>query len=208
MALAFWGVLMSYHSNKMGFTVTELIVVMSIMSLLLVTVYVFTSSSISSFMRLQAEGLARSTLAEGSFRITKVVRGINYIESANTDTLTAYSYFAPDDQYTSKIRYYLNPSQTKLLADVTPMTADYPVGTVLTAQTKTVTVIDNFYKIAGKPTFRYYDANYSELTSPVADLPAIKNIGVQLFVKKYESNAADYVSTEVTVSLRNRKSNL
>ncbi len=199
---------MSFRSNQKGFTVTELIVVMSIMSLLLVTVYMFTSSSISSFMSLQAEGLARSALAEGSFRITKVVRGINYIEAANTDTLTAYSYFAPDDQYTSKIRYYLNPSQTKLLADVTPMTADYPVGALLTAQTKTVTVVDNFYKISGQPTFKYYDANYTELASPVADLPSIKNITVRLFVKKYESNAADYVSTEVTVSLRNRKSNL
>ena len=187
---------------------TELIVVMSIMSILLVTVYIFTSSSISSFMRLQAEGLARSTLAEGSFRITKVVRGINYIEAANADTLTAYSYFAPDDQYTSKIRYYLNPSQTKLLADVTPMTADYPVGALITAQTKTITVVNNFYKISGQPTFKYYDANYTELVGPVSDLPSIKNITVRLFVKKYESNATDYVSTEVTVSLRNRKSNL
>lgn len=199
---------MSFLKGQKGFTVTELVVVMSIMSLLLVTVYVFTSSSISSFMRLQAEGLARSTLAEGSFRITKVIRGINYIEVADADTITAYSYFAPDDQYTSKIRYYLNPAQTKLLADVTPMTADYPVGSLLTAQTKTVTVIDNFYKISGQPTFKYFDANYTPLTSPVADLPSIKNITVRLFVKKYESNAADYVSTEVTVSLRNRKSNL
>jgi len=199
---------MSYRKDSRGFTVTELVIVMGIMSLLLITVYVFTSSSINSFMRLQAEGLAQSKLADGSFRVTKVIRGINYIETADADTITAYSYFAPDDQYTSKIRYYLNPSQSQLLADVTPMTADYPVGALINAQKKTVVIIDNFYKISGQPTFKYFDANYNELASPVTDLQAIKNISVRLYVKKYESNAADYVSAEVTVSLRNRKSNL
>ncbi len=153
---------MSYRKDKRGLTLTELIVVMGIMSGLLVTVYVFTSSTISSFMQLQAEGLARSKLADGSFRLTKVLRGIDYIESANSDTITAYSYFAPNDQYTSKIRYYLNGPQDKLLAEVTPMTADYPIGTLLTAQTRTVTVIDNFVKLAGEPTFKYYDSVLNE----------------------------------------------
>ena len=193
---------------KQGFTITEIMVVMAISSMLLVTVYVFTSSSITSMMRLQAEGLARSKLADGSYRVSKVLRGVNHIEQANADTITAYSYFAPDDQYTSKIRYYLNGTQNKLLADVTPMTADYPTGSLLTAQTKTVTIINNFYKVTGQPTFKYYDATFAQLTSPVSDLQSIKNISVQLYVKKYDSKATDIVSTEVTVSLRNRKSNL
>lgn len=199
---------MSYHNNQSGFTIFEFVIVMMISSLLIITLYVFTSSSINSFMRLQADGLAHSKLADGSFRITKVVRGMNYIETANSDTITAYSYFAPNDQYTSKIRYYLNGTQDKLLAEVTPMTADYPTGTLITAQTKTVTIIDKFYKITGVPTFLYFDANYDELTSPVTDLQSIKNVTVQLQVKKYDSNADDYVSSKVTVSLRNRKSNL
>jgi prepilin-type N-terminal cleavage/methylation domain-containing protein len=199
---------MSYRKDKRGLTLTELIVVMGIMSGLLVTVYVFTSSTISSFMQLQAEGLARSKLADGSFRLTKVLRGIDYIESANSDTITAYSYFAPNDQYTSKIRYYLNGPQDKLLAEVTPMTADYPIGTLLTAQTRTVTVIDNFVKLAGEPTFKYYDSVLNELTSPVSDASAIKNISVNLFVKRYKEVPTKYVSTDVMVNLRNRKTNL
>jgi prepilin-type N-terminal cleavage/methylation domain-containing protein len=199
---------MSSHNKQSGFTVTELLIVMMISSFLLITLYLFTSSSVNSFMQLQADGLAHSKLADGSFRVIRVIRGMNYIESANTDTITAYSYFAPNDQYTSKIRYYLNGTQDKLLAEVTPMTADYPTGTLITAQTKTVTIIDKFYKVAGVPTFVYYDANYDELASPVTDLQSIKNISVQLQVKKYDSNANDYVSSKVTVSLRNRKSNL
>lgn len=200
--------MLSHNNRNSGFTITEFIIVMMVSSLLIITLYMFTSSSVNSFMRLQAEGLAHSKLADGSFRITRVIRGVNYIEAANADTITAYSYFAPNDQYTSKIRYYLNGTQDKLLAEVTPMTADYPTGTLITAQTKTVTIIDKFYKVAGVPTFVYYDANYSQLTSPVTELQSIKNVTVQLQVKKYDSNANDYVSSKVTVSLRNRKSNL
>ena len=199
---------MLYHKNRKGLTLTELIVVMAIMSGVLITVYVFTSSSISSFLQLQAESLARSKLADGSFRITKVIRSINYIETANTDTITAYSYFAPNDQYTSKIRYYLNGSQDKLLAEVTPMTADYPIGTLISGQTKTVTIIDNFVKLASEPTFIYYDSNLNQITSPVSDVSSIKNISVKLFVKRYKEVPTKYVSTEVTVNLRNRKTNL
>lgn len=198
---------MSSHKQA-GFTLFELVIVIMISSLLMITLFVFTSSSVNSFMQLQADGLAHSKLADGSFRITRVIRGMNYVETANSDTITAYSYFAPNDQYTSKIRYYLNGTQDKLLADVTPMTADYPTGSLLTAQTKTVTIIDKFYKVAGVPTFVYYDANYDQLASPVTELQSIKNVTVQLQVKKYDSNANDYVSSKVTVSLRNRKSNL
>ena len=196
------------YRKQAGFTVTEFIVVMMVSSLLLITLFVFTSSSITSFMQLQADGLARSKLAESSLRVTKVLRGTNYIENANADSITAYAYFAPDDVYTSKIRYYLNGANNALLADVTPMTADYPIGTLLTGQTKTVTVVNKFYKISGNPTFLYYDANYNQLTSPVTDVQSIKNITTQLYIKKYDSNANDYVSTSVSVSLRNRKYNL
>jgi prepilin-type N-terminal cleavage/methylation domain-containing protein len=199
---------MLFRNDKRGLTLTELIVVMMVMSGLLITVYVFTSSTISSFMQLQAESLARSKLAEGSYRVTKVIRSINYIETANSDTITAYSYFAPNDQYTSKIRYYLNGSQDKLLAEVTPMTADYPIGTLLSGQTKNVTIIDNFVKLATEPTFKYYDSNLTELPSPVSDVSSIKNISVNLFVKRFKEVPTKYVSTEVTVNLRNRKTNL
>jgi prepilin-type N-terminal cleavage/methylation domain-containing protein len=194
--------------NSRGVTLPELLVVMIASSVLIVTLFLFTSDTINSFMRLQAEGLAHSKLAEGSFRVSRVLRGVDYIETANTDSVTAYTYFAPQDLYTSRVSYYLNPAQDQLLADVVPMTADYPVGSLIPAQQKTVVIIDNFYKIAGSPTFKYYNANFNELTAPVSDLQAIKNISVNLHTKFYESNNQDYASSEVTVNLRNRKTNL
>jgi len=196
------------RKQQSGITIVELLVVLIASSILLTTLYVFTSNSINDFMRLQAEGLAHNKLSESSTRITKVIRGINQIEVAEADTITAYSYFAPHDTYTSKIRYYLNDNQDKLLAEVTPMTADYPIGSLITNQTRTVTVIDGFKKVPNKDTFMYYDGESNQLLSPVTEKQAIKNITLQLFVKKYESSNPDYVSTISSVNLRNRKSNL
>jgi hypothetical protein len=183
-------------------------VVMLMSSILIITLFVFTSSTINSFLRIQAQGLANSKLADSSFRISRVLRSSNNIETANQFQFTAYAYFAPQDTYTSKISYYLNAGEDELLADVTPMTADYPIGTLITAQKKTVVVVDNFYKRNGFPAFKYYTSNFTELTSPVSDLQAIKNITINLYTKVYDSTASDYTSSSVSVNLRNRKTNL
>lgn len=196
------------YRKQSGLTITELLFVMIASSILLITLYTFTSTSINDFMKLQADGLAHNKLSENSSRITRVIRGVNQIEVAEADSITAYSYFAPDDRYTSKIRYYLNNDQNKLLADVTPMTADYPIGSLLTNQTRTVTIIDGFRKVSGKDTFTYYDNDFTQIASPVVEKQIIKNITLQLFVKKYNTENSDYVSTISSVNLRNRKSNL
>lgn len=194
--------------NQKGFTLNELLIVLLISSLLITTLYVFTSNTVNSYMKMQAVGLAQSKLSDGSFRISQVLRGVNYIESASDDGITAYAYFAPQDAYTSKISYYLSADQTKLLADVTPMTADYPVGSLITANKKTVVVIDGFYKVAGSPTFTYYTSNYSQISSPVTDLQSIKNVSIKLNARIYNSSNQEYSTSSVSVNLRNRKTNL
>lgn len=194
--------------NEQGFTLNELLVVILVSSILIITLFSFTSSTVNSFMRLQAEGLANSKLAEGSFRVARVLRGANHIETANEDTITAYAYFSPQDAYTSKIRYYLNGTQDKLMAEVIPMTADYPTGSLIVAQTKNVVIIEGFYKRSGYPTFVYYNSSYSAIASPVTDLQAIKNMTVNLYAKLYQSNNQVFTSSSVSVNLRNRKTNL
>lgn len=199
---------MSRHSDESGFTIIELLVVIISSSVLIATLFVFTSNTINGFMQLQAEGLAQSKLADASFRVTRVLRGANYIESASDDGISAYAYFSPQDAYTSKITYFLSADQSQLLAEVTPMTADYPIGSLLPDQKKTVVVVDGFNKLSGSPTFQYYTSTFSELNSPVTDLQSIKNITVNLYAKIYESNNNEYASSKVTVNLRNRKTNL
>ncbi len=196
-----------YRLDSKGFTLFELIVVMMVSSFLLISLFGFTSRSINSFMKMQAEGLARSKLADGVFRVSQVLRSSNFVEEANADSFTAYAYFAPQDLYTSKIRYYLSPSQDQLLADVTPMTADYPVGTLLTGQQRTVVVIDKFYKRTSYPTFQYFTSTNTELSAPVSNMDSIDNITVNLYTKVYQATD-EYKSSTLTVNMRNRKSNL
>jgi len=191
-----------------GFTLNELLVVILLSGILITTLFTFTSTTVNNFLRLQAEGLANSKLADGSFRVSRVLRGTNFIESANDDQITAYAYFSPQDAYTSKISYYLNVPQDKLMADVTPMTADYPIGTVIVAQEKTVVIMEGFLKRAGQPTFKYFSSTSAQIPSPVSDLQSIKNISINLYSKIYLSNNQKFASSSVTVNLRNRKTNL
>lgn len=196
------------HREQVGFTLPELILVIAMSSLLIVTLFIFTSNTVSSYMRMQAQGLAYSKATEGAFRISRVLRSANFVEEAEDDRFTAYTYFAPQDAYTSKITYYLNATQTQLLADVTAMTADYPVGTLIPSSTKTVVVVDQFLKRAGVPTFTYSTANHTDISTPVSDLQAIKNVSVNIYARLYESNDQKFASSSVSVNLRNRKTNL
>jgi hypothetical protein len=106
------------------------------------------------------------------------------------------------------VHYYLQTTgKTKqLLADVTPMTANPPNGTLLTGQTKTYTIISNYYQAAGVNLFNYYDANGSLMTAPVSDEHSILEIQVNL--AEPASHSSNGQSLSITVGLRNRKTNL
>lgn len=195
--------------NKRGLTFLELLIVITMSTFLVMVIAGFIVRSFTIFMELQARGLAQSKVTDSSLRISKVFRGITYVETADDDRVTGYAYFAPNDQYTSKILYYLDTTDNKIKAEVTPMTADYPIGSLLTGQKTTVTILDNYYPISGIPVFRYYNANYSELSSPVTDIQSIKNIEVNLQTGyNLSKNNQKYASSNVSVNLRNRKTNL
>lgn len=196
--------------NQQGFTLSELIVVMMASSIMIFVLFRFTVVTVNNFMTLQKEGLAHSKLAEGSFRVSRVLRGANYIESASDDELVAYAYFAPQDEFTSKVRYYLNGDNSRLLADVTAMDADYPTGSLIPSTQKTVVIIDGFQKRDGFSTFSYFTSDFAQIGTPIdsGDLVAIKNIKVNLYARLYQIDNGKYFSSSVSVNLRNRKSNL
>lgn len=195
--------------NNRGLTFVELIVVIVMSSFLAIIISTFIVRTFTIFFDLQTQGLAQSKVTDASFRISKVFRGITYIENAEANTITGYTYFAPNDQYTSKITYYLNSSTNKVMAEVTPMTADYPIGSLLNGEKRTVTIIDNYYPVNGLSLFQYYNANYDALSAPVTDKQSIKNITVNL-QSGYNTNKNNgkYTSSSISVNLRNRKTNL
>lgn len=191
-----------------GFTIVEVIITLLLVSVVTTTMITFSNTSISQYLGLQQDGLAFGDVAAQTQRVATVLRGLTDISTATTDELTIYAYFFPSDTYVSQVRYYKAQSNTKLLADVTPMTANPPIGTLLTDQIKTYTVIDNLYTAGAVNTFVYLDSTGAALTQPITDLHTIKGIRVTLAVPSKAPSVNGSFSSSLQVTLRNRKTNL
>lgn len=194
--------------SQQGFTVPELIVVMVVIGLVVASMFTFLTASMKRYMALQQDGTAFGSLAAETQRVAAVLRGLTDISSASSDDITAYAYFYPTDTYVSIVHYYKNAAKTQLLADVTPMTANPPIGTPITANKKTYTIIPTLYANASTATFTYLDSLGNTLVTPISDLHTIKGIKITL------SAPADTITKDATttmslqISLRNRKTNL
>lgn len=197
----------SDHSQQEGFTLVELVVSMTLMAVIGITFFVFFKSSLFDYLDLQANATSLTELSSQEMRVATVVRSLTDITSAANNDLVMYGYFYPSDAYVSLVHYYLhqNGGTTQLLADVTPMSANPPIGTPLTAQMRTYVIIDNFYQPSGSSLFTYLDASGNALSQPITDLTTIKGMQVNLATTVKGGGSQ---SVQVQVSLRNRKTNL
>lgn len=196
----------NHRSHQFGFTLAELTVVIVLVSIISISAFTFFNSSLKRYLPLHEEGLAFTELSYGSQRIAKVLRGLTDITAASADGITCYTYFAPQDSYVSLVQYY--KSSGSLMVDVTPMTANPPIGTPITASKKTYTVIQKLYEIPSTSTFVYIDANNATMTVPIADLHTIKAIQVNLGIPLDNPSGGGSTTISLQVSLRNRKTNL
>ncbi len=195
------------HIDQAGFTLVELLITFTLIIIIGTTFFVLFKSTLFNFVNLQSDASSSVQLNTQANRVATVLRGATGINSAAANDLVVYSYFYPSDTYVSLLHYYLQTSggHTKLMADLTPMTANPPTGTPITASKRTFTIIDNYYQATGVNLFTYLDANGSALSLPISDLQTIKGIQVTLTAKT-SNNANQTLS--VQVSLRNRKTNL
>ncbi len=191
-----------------GFTLVELLIGMTVLSVLSVIFLTFFVTTLRQYLGLQKDGTAFSDLTQQSQRITNVLRGATDVTEATNDSVTVYAYFFPNNNYVSIIRYYLNPTRTTLYADVTPMTANPPSGVPDTARKKTYTVIPYFYQVSGTKLFEYQDNMSNNLALPISDLTTVKGFRINLQTPSDGNvkNSSQLISTQV--SIRNRKSNL
>ena len=196
-----------YSKTQAGFTLIELMVSIVLMAIIGTTFLVFFKSSFFNYLNLQTDASALTQLNTQSARIATVLRGTTGITSVAANDFVGYSYFYPSDSYVSVIHYYLQTSGTitVLKADVTPMTANPPIGSPQTDKLRTYTIIDNFYQPAGTSLFTYLDQNGAALSLPITDLTTIKGIQISLAAKG--SNNSNQAIT-VQVNIRNRKTNL
>ena len=192
--------------GQAGFTLPELLIVISLVAIVFITFSSFFTNYLILYSKYQQDAGNFTELANQSQRIADVLRGLTDITAESANSLTAYAYFSPADAYTSQVTYYLSASGKAVLVDVTPMTANPPIGTLITASKKTYTVISNYYQAPGGSLFGYYDASGTVLGLPIADEHSIMEIQVNLAEPGSHTTKGQTLS--ITVSLRNRKTNL
>ena len=191
-----------------GFTVIELLMAIVLTGIVTTGVFTFFNTQANQYFKLNTDSQNYSDLAVQSQRIAKVLRGLTDITVANDNDITVYAYFSPRDNTVSQIRYYKNAAATTLYADVTPLTANPPSGTLLTAQKKTYTIIPNFFTVTGSKLFTYLDSTGWTIATPISDLHTIKGVKINLAVPAKNPGPNGNTSMTLQVSLRNRKTNL
>jgi prepilin-type N-terminal cleavage/methylation domain-containing protein len=194
--------------SQAGFTLIEIIVAMTVASIIAIAAYQFFGFSFNAYFDLQQNATVTGELAQNAQNIANVVRGLTGISSADANDLTMYAYFFPNDTYVSKVRYYLNATATQLMAEVTPMTANPPIGQPITNQKRTYTIIADYKKLPGLNLFGYLDASGNSLAMPVTDLNIVKQIQINLAVPVNHPTPGGNKQISLQISLRNRKTNL
>lgn len=196
---------MSRH-NQAGFTLVELLVVISLVAVMIVTFGIFFTNYLLLYSKYQSDSLSFNQIGQQSQRISNVLRGATDIVALSGNSLTVYAYFSPVDAYVSQVKYYISADGKSVLADVTRMTANPPSGTLITSSKKTYTVVNNFYLPSGGTLFNYYDSTGTAMTLPISDQHTVLQIRVNLATTATHTSKGQTLST--VVSLRNRKTNL
>ncbi len=194
--------------DQSGFTIVELTVSLTLAAIVSTIFFMGFNTSLNQYLYLQKAGTQFSELATSSQRVATVLRGTTDFIALGDNDVTVYAYFYPNNTYVSQIRYYLNAQNDALLADVTPMSANPPNGIPVTANKKTYTVISNYHKVPGINIFTYLDASGNALSLPVSDQHVVKGMKVVLAVPGSESSSDTGQTMTLSVSLRNRKTNL
>lgn len=195
--------MLTLKSSQSGFTLVELMVTMALAVIVGLTFFTFFNNSSRQYLDIQKDSTNMTTLSVQATRIANVVRGLTGIISANNNDLVIYAYFYPSDAYVSQLHYYVSGGQLK--ADLTPMTANPPTGTPITASTKTYIIIPSFYQPSGTNLFTYYDAGNTILTPPISDTNIVKSVQINL---ASTLSSGGNQQQNLLISLRNRKTNL
>ena len=193
------------HSQQ-GFTLVELLISMTVLVMMSLVFLVFFKSALFDYLDLQTDATNLTQLSTEEMRLGNVIRGLTVINSASANNLSVYAYFNPNDTYVSLVDYYLQTSgkSTDLIASVTPMTANPPIGTPITSETQTYTIMNDFYEPSGGSLFTYFDDTFSPITLPINNLEEVKAIQINLATPL--TNGGNQ-AINVQVTLRNRETN-
>lgn len=190
--------------NESGYSLIELLIVMTLTTMVAVPLVVFSYKGLTSYEFLQAQSNTSGELNTLVNRIGKVVRGTTSVIDAQDNTLTIYGYFSPQDTTVKKIRYFINGSNLNI--GVTPPTGTAPNYTYLSAN-EVVTTSRIDLAMGGTPMFTYYDDTGTKLAAGFA-VSQIKAVGIYVAANPRTKQLSVPIAVTSRVTLRNFKTNL
>lgn len=204
---------MSKIYYKRGFTFTELLISIFIISILTITVTTFQRDVFSLNYSLQgslnAQIDARHVVKIMVTELRKTgpsALGAYPISLASSTGVTFYS-DADSDGVKDRVRYFL--SGTTIKRGVVA-----PSGSPLTyndANEKLTTVISGFVASSTLPLFQYYPSSYTGITSPLTqpvNIPSIRLVKITAIIDKDSNHSPAPIIVTSQVNLRNLKDNL
>ncbi|HEX3082289.1 MAG TPA: prepilin-type N-terminal cleavage/methylation domain-containing protein [Candidatus Saccharimonadia bacterium] len=187
-----------------GYSLIELLVVMTLTAMIAVPLVIFSYKGLTSYEFLQAQSNTSTELAILADRMGKVIRGTTGVIDAQANTLTIYGYFSPQDTVVKKVRYFING--TNLNIGVTPPTGTAPNYTYNVAdEVVTTTRID--LTMGTNSMFTYYDDSGNVLPNGFS-VGQIKAIGLYVAANPRTKQLTVPVAITTRVTLRNFKTNL
>ncbi len=197
---------MSHHNTRdAGFTIAELVIVVSILGLVVVIFANFFSDNYSSFIQLQTTTVRENALSSASQRVARVIRGMNTITDIGNTTITGYVYFTPADATLSKVHYYYDSGSRSVKVGVIPATGSAPNYTYSSANERVTTIAEHID--ASSPIFTYLDSSGQSAQFSADTYKDIKGIGIRLKSDKIGGYTSPF-DIKTSVTLRNRKTNL
>jgi len=189
--------------NKKGFTLLEILVTMTIFSLVIFisTNFIMTSFKSTRFVSEQEQAISNARRAMDVTK--KEIRGANSSEQGDyalsiieSDNFSFYS-DVDDDGEMEKIRYFLSGSNLlKELTEPGPL-KDY-------SEAPSTVVISQYMNNQEENVFTYYDQNYNQTTL----INEVRLVNISLKINVTPSIAPNDYYVETDITLRNLKDNL
>ena len=193
------------RKNQEGFSLSELVIVMSILGFVVFIFATFFLNNYEAYLSMQQNTVRQNTLSSATQRVARVLRGINAITDAQPTTLTGYAYFTPRDGTLSKIRYFYDSSTRSLKVGVIAATGTAPNYVYDTSRERITTLVENID--TSTPIFKYLDIAGNDATFTADTFKDIKGIKITLKTDRI-GKAIKAFELQTTVTLRNRKTNL
>ncbi|MBP9738562.1 type II secretion system protein [Candidatus Saccharibacteria bacterium] len=193
------------NHRQEGFTISEMVVVVSLLAIVAVLFANFFSDNYKSYIELQQNTVRVNALSSASQRIARVLRGLTTITTAESTNITGYAYFTPRDSTLSRVRYFFDGSDNTVKVGVIPATGTAPNYTYNTASERITTIAEN---IDGNvDIFTYLDISGQVGVYSADTYKDIKGIGLHLKGAAVAGYSSPF-EIKTSISLRNRKTNL